>query len=344
MENRNRSREPKILVKPLGRYGGLDNIHLSLIVLVAILVTLLLVISYYKPPIMPSTQNNNCTYAYNGLCSEPIHNASMISKIAAQELASYNYVNTSLSLIPYISDVNNESISYMPKESDWYVNVPMKNPGSNTIVNFGMLINDKNVSDIVPFLQTVRPQTTPNQYVVSKGVVKLGGKVSCNQSGPLQVYWFIDPYANGNIRSLFNAVNISSEYGKNVSVSTYILSTQSTQAMISTYGIGALNLGKYVYCASRQENYADFVKALNISYVGTYIPQSTLQDIANSSGLNMSQLNSCIASSQTVINRQAVLASYYNITSTPTVVTDCQYLSIPQTESEALCYADKRFC
>ena len=74
------------------------------------------------------------------------------------------------------------------------------------------------------------------------------------------------------------------------------------------------------------------------------MPVGVLSSIANASRLNNGDLNSCIASSTQTIDNQALLASYYNVTQTPTVHNNCQYLSLPQTAAAAACYSNKSLC
>ncbi len=74
------------------------------------------------------------------------------------------------------------------------------------------------------------------------------------------------------------------------------------------------------------------------------MPPSELNSIANYSGLNLTALGTCVAGSTSAIDAQGYLASYYNITSTPVAIADCQYLAIPQTAGSAICYANGSIC
>jgi hypothetical protein len=348
---------PSVIVKPLGRTGGLDSIHLALVSLVVILIAILLVISFYKqspPTILPSNVSTNttsilsCEYgAANGRCILPLHNESQIKSYAEEFLAGYDTINTSLSLIPYLSEVNLMNLSYNPSNHYWYLSFPIENPSGGKLLHFSLMINDSNVSEIIPMIQTLSPAESAYQasgnLVVSKGVVSLSGKVACGTVSPLQVYWFVDPYSPGGISSLANMTSLQSKYGSKIKISLEILFTQYSQSVANTYGLNkTMQLGDYLFCSSEQggQPFVSFTKSLENSYSGSYISKSELSAYASNAGLNTSMINSCMNSAGTYINRQAVLAKYYNVISSPIVVTDCRYLSLPQTTADAIQYAN----
>ncbi|MEM3781351.1 MAG: hypothetical protein QXT43_00110 [Candidatus Micrarchaeaceae archaeon] len=331
------SNEPRIIVKPLGRFGGLDNIHVALIVVVALLIALLLVVSYSKPVIIK--QSNNTTIA------KPAHSGAEALAQVQRLLASYGTANSSLSLLPYIAEVQNYSLAYVASENEWLVTVPAVNPATGTRFVLGFLVNDTNISKIVPFIQTVTPSPISNNSVAYQGVVKLYNKYQCSTQRPLQLYWFIDPYEPGAIRSLLNASELESQFNGNISIGIKILNTQATQNIAKDYGIAnAQLLGKFIFCASNQSDFSGFVNYLNSEYTGSFMGLGELSNIANESGLNYSSLIECVNNSQTTLNDQALLAQYYNITQTPSVVVNCEYLTIPETARNAICYANSTIC
>lgn len=353
----NQIKVPSVIVKPLGKTGGLDSIHLALISLVVILIAVLLVISFYKQPLVNISTSNvstnttsvlTCEYGIaNGRCILPLHNESQIKSYAEEFLAGYSTINTSLSLLPYISEVNLMNFSYNPSNHYWYVSFPIENPSGGELLHFSMMINDSNVSEIIPMIQTISPAASAYQssgnLVVSKGVVALSGKVACGTASPLQVYWFVDPYSPGGISSLANMTSLQAEYGSKIKISLEILFTQYSQGIANVYGLNkTMQLGDYLFCSSEQpgQPFVSFTKSLENSYSGSYISKSQLSAYASNAGLNTSKINSCLNSAGTYINRQAVLAKYYNVISSPIVVTDCKYLSLPQTTNAAIQYAN----
>lgn len=339
-------KEPSVVIKPLGSMGGLDNIHLALVVLVVILIALLIAVAYTKPVPVPiftnATSNLTCSYgAESGNCITPMNSQAAIKQDAESFLASYNNVNSSLSILPYISNVSRMNLSYSVLTHDWYVTFPFQSPSSNTTTQFGMVINDRNTSQITPLIQLAKPTTLTTDYVVSTGVVQIAGQSTCSVQSPLQIYWFVDPYAPGGISSLVNMTNLQSQFGTKVSTSVKILYTQYSENIGSVYGLNnSLALGSYLFCASNQTGFGSFLERVSQTYNGGYMPSSVLAGLANSSGISSSEMSGCLSSAGTFINRQALLAKYYNITSNPAVVTDCRYLSIPQTELDAIRYAN----
>ncbi|MCL5427687.1 MAG: hypothetical protein M1321_00725, partial [Candidatus Marsarchaeota archaeon] len=198
-EDKGRLKEPSVVVKPLGRLGGLDGIHVALIVLVAIMAALLLAVSSFNRPTqaVPNNATNRtaCAYAFsNGTCASPLHNASQVRLSIERLIASYSYLNTSYALLPYITETNSMSLTYLPDSGEWYAVAPISQPGVNGTIYLSFLYNDKN-SSITPFIQAVKPSLTTQNYVKSYGVVMLQGKVACSTASPLQIYWFIDPYS-----------------------------------------------------------------------------------------------------------------------------------------------------
>lgn len=340
-------KEPSIIIKPLGRFGGLDNLHLMLIIVIVLLFLLLFVVSYGKPiTILANNTTGTCTNATAGAnCAVPIHNATQIKALAERVLASYANVNSSLSLLPFISNVGSMNVSYLQASKSWYVQVGAKNFVNNFAFQVGFLINDRNISQITPLLQTAVPSQLSNNTVVATGVIKMSGRYACLTPTPTHVYWFVDPYAVGAVKSLLNASDIMQLYGSRVNLTVKVVDGADTQRVSTSVGLfNALYLSKYALCASQQENFSAFATNLNTMYNGSYMSQSVLAGIANESKLNNVQLNGCINATNTELGAQGLLAQYYNITQTPSVVVGCQYLTLPQITQEALCYTNSTLC
>lgn len=329
-------KEPKVVVKPIGGLGGLDQIHVALIILVCVLVALVVVLAYYRPTAI--TVVNNTTAA------KPMHTSSEMLNLTERLLASYNNLNSSLNLLPYITNISAANITYISSIKSWLIRVPAANPATNVSFYVTFLINDSNTSKVLPLIQTVLPAKLSQNKVVAKGVVQLYNHYPCNKQ-PMPVYWFIDPYAPGGIKSLNYAVQLQNMLKGKVNVTIKIFSTQATQAIASQYGIAnAQLLGKYIFCASLQPNFEKFANILSSLFAGSFMGQIELSNIANESGLNYSELSSCIGTSQPIINNQALLASYYNITQVPSVIVDCNLMTLPQTAYDAVCFANSTLC
>ncbi|VVB76629.1 Uncharacterised protein [uncultured archaeon] len=339
-------KEPSLIIRPIGRFGGLDGLHVTLAIVAVLLLALLLVVSYSGPIVITnSTIASNCTYVHlNGTCAKPVHNATEVGMMVRRVLASYSGVNSSLSLLPFFSNVSSINSTYLPESKAWYSSLKVRNPAGNSTFQMSFLVSDSNLSSITPLIQTQVPSVISNNYVATQGAVLLSGKVSCG-SAATSVYWFIDPYATGSVRSLLNATRLESKFKSAINLTVNIINGPRTQAMSGQYGLdNATLLGRYVFCASKQSNFTSFVSNLDSLYSGAYMPGPVLSNVANVSRLNYTALQSCIATSTEKINNQALLASYYNITLTPLVVVDCNYLALPQTASSALCYVNGSLC
>ena len=342
--------EPKIVIKPIGRFGGLDGIHISLLILLVITLAFLLYISYARQSIViltNQTQNSSsCSYGYvNGTCITPLHNATQIEKIFEQYLAGYSTATGQESLLPFIANISKIKAFYLSNSRSWLVTVAEKYLGSNNTFLFSAIINDSNTNQIIPSVQTIKPLNITNDSVAGYGYLKLSNKVSCTNSTTTPIYWFIDPYSPGSINSLYYLQNISKKFNKTVLTNIDILYTQYSQEIANSKGLtNATLLGKYLFCASEQSSFNTFASTLNSSYENTYMSSSLLSSIARNSGLNISKLSSCISSAGTTINRQAILAKYYNITSSPSVIIGCQYEALPQTAYTALCSLKNESC
>lgn len=335
--------EPSIIVKPVSRFGGLDNIHVALIILVAILILVVIAISYNtKITVINETQNSTQTCVSN--CITPTHNATQARMYAERVLAGYSSLNGTVSLLPYLTNVSAMKASFLPALRQWYVSMPYTNPSGNATYTITIAIYDSNLTLAGTLFQGVSPPVSKN-YVVAPGVIQLAGQTSCSSSGSVQQDWFIDPYSPGGIQSLTQLTSLQNEFGSKINASIKPLFTQYSDAVSSTYGVNSTeNLEKYILCGSQQSNFTGFVAALNASYSGSYMPLSVLQGIAAKSGFNGTSFNSCIANSQSAIDAETVVARYYNITSSPSVLTDCQYISLPQTSRNAICYARPGLC
>ena len=343
------SNAAEILIKPVGKFGGLDNIHIALIALVVIMAAILIVSNYFEQPSTSITSNTSSTCAYgslNGTCISPIHTSAQVKSEVENYLANYASSNTSLSVLPFISNTSQMGVSYIPAEKEWYVEVPFKEPGSPSQYYFSAIVSDKNISDIVPYIETSKPASSGNNTVVGYGVVRLGSEaIACNSTNITSVYWFVDPYAPGSIPSLNNFTQLRSRFGSRINASIKILFTQYSQQVANSYGVqNADQLGEYVLCASVQPGFGSFEQSLNRIYTGSYISKNELASIANDSGLNNTQINTCLQNATTTINFQHDLAQHYDVIATPEIVTACKYLSIPQTASYSVCYADPSAC
>lgn len=341
--------ESSVLVKPISRFGGLDNIHLAMLILITILIATLLLVSYSSPIAYNQTAKNNtqhCPYYVNSSCITPTHNSSEVLMAASTLLASYTYLNSSLSILPFYTNISKAKVSFIPLQDAWYVSVPSSPPPNNATFYINMVISDKNLSAITPFIEMTRPSTNNRNYVVSDGVIQIYGKSSCASSNKTEMYWFMDPYSPGAISSLNKMIELENYFGSSLNLTPEMMfSPQYSGTVASVHGNNNTRaLGSYIYCASKEPQFPNFVSALESAYSGSYLSPNTLYLLARSSGMNMTSLSSCLSSSYSAINAQNYFSNYENIVSSVAVVTDCQYLAIPQTAMQSVCYANSSLC
>ena len=326
-----------MIVRPAVRRWGLDYLHVSLIVLVVILVALAFALSAFKSgPVYENCING----IVNGTCTGPAHSGAQALSAGESILASYAPVNSSLSLLAYYSSPNEGNASYIANSSEWLVQIPYLNPFSGNKYEVTMLLYDSNLSLVRPFLQTAAPAQITKNKVVSLGVIELAGKSMCTAQKPFPVYDIVDPYAPGATQGLFRGINASQTYGNEVNVSYKIVFTGYAVDKYSSYGINETQeVGAYLLCASNQPRFDAFLENYSLVFNGNPINALTLSQTAQGSGLNMSQLNTCLANASNVLTAQAKLTQFYNITTTPTFVINCRYSTIPQTLGYAIPYA-----
>lgn len=326
-------KEPVFIVKPVVKGYGLDYLHISLLVLIVILVALSFSLAYMKPAVTVQPANNST--------SSPTHNQSQVLSAAEHALVYYGNYNTSLSLLPYYSLINRSTASYVPSGKYWLVLIPYLSPfNSNAVYNFSVTIADSNLSVRNAFINTIAPVNEGGKTVVGLGTVSVDQTAVCNVTKPLPVYLITDPYAPGALPAISSAINASSKYGGSIDVKYFMVFSKYAIAHYQGFGIQQTQqLGNYMYCASKQSNFRQFVSNLSIAYTGEPLNNLTLSDVAQGSSLNMQALNACIVNSSTAINYQAEFASNYNITSTPQLIVNCRYLTIPQTLDYAINYS-----
>lgn len=336
----NQIKEPSMVVRPVSKLGGLDYIHVALAALVVILIALLLVVSYGKP----TTTTNHTVNTTNVTGVKALHNSTQVKMIMERFLASYQNINSSFSLLPFSSNVSAINVSFVPSLREWYSTVPVRWPGTNQTFTLSAIVNDLNGSVVLSQVQISRPAALSSNYVVAQGVVKVSGAYACG-TNQTSLYWFIDPYTPGSLQSLSNMTALRSKYGGELNATVKILFSQYSERIADAYGLNNSEaLGEYLFCASTQDNFSGFVNNVEVQSANGYVSRSALSQLANVSKLNTSALNTCLSTSLQKINYQALLAQHYNITSSPLTLTDCQYLAIPQTTNNALCYDNNRFC
>ena len=333
------NKEPVFIVRPVRKNFGLDYLHISLMVLVIALVALAFGISLFKPG---SSAASSCQYgSLNGTCMMPIHNSSQALLGAEKILAAYGSFNSSLSLLPYYSLVNQSSVDYLPSQGQWYISVPYLDPVShNRVFRVSFSIYDSNLSLATPYTQMLPPISYTNNSVAGLGSVSLSGRTLCQTTAPIPVYLITDPYSPGALGAVSSAVNARREFGSKVNMSYYFVFGAPSIRFYKSFGLVQTQaLGQYLSCASRQGNFAGYAANVSSVFTGTPISNSTLYDIATASNLNTTKLNTCLANVSEALNYQAQLSDLYNLRYSPGFVVNCKYGTIPETLNYSIAYA-----
>ncbi len=333
-------KEPVFIIRPAMKNYGLDYLHITLLALVIVLIVLAFALSMFKQGIVVK----NCQYGVNatGACNETVHNSTQALASAERYLAAYSNINTSLSLIPYFALVNRSDVSYLPQSRKWLVVVPYVDPlAENTVFNISLLLYDSNLSLSNSFLQTLSPSVPTNNSVVALGVVNIHGEAACKTSTPIPVYVVTDPYAPGMLNALNAAINTSNSYGNSINTTYFFIFGGYSIQYYNSFGVAhTQQLGRYLSCASMQQGrFSQFISNLSIAYNGKPMENQTLYQIVQGSGLNISEFNGCMQNVTTALNLQADFANLYHIVSTPTIIVNCRYSTIPQTMRYAINYS-----
>jgi hypothetical protein len=328
-------KEPVFIIRPVQKNLGLDYLHITLIVLVVALIALAFGISAFKPgPV-------GCQYGtINGTCATPVHNSTQALHAAEQIIASYGSINTSISLLPYYTLVNQSTVTYNPVQGQWYVSVPYIDPVSKSkTFRVSFSIYDTNLTLATPYTQMISPVTYTNNSVVGLGSVAIAPRAMCKTTAPIPVYLVTDPYSSGAFGAISQAVN-TARTNSQINMSYYFVFGQPAISQYKGYGAGATQqLGQYLSCASYQPHFQGFAANVSSVFTGVPIPNATLENIAQASNINTTQLNSCLVNASQSLDFQAQLAALYSIQSGPSFVVNCKYDTIPYTLNYSIAYA-----
>jgi hypothetical protein len=334
------SKEPVFIIRPANKNLGLDYLHITLIALVIILVAVAFALTTFKQ----GTIITNCQFGSNSnaTCNSTIHTSAQALSAAERQLAAYSNVNTSLSLIPYYALVNQSKVSYLVETKQWIVTIPYIDPlVKNEVFNVSLLLYDSNLTLASAYLQTLKPGIPTNNSVVALGAVNIAGEAQCKTTTPIPVYVVTDPYSPGTISTINSTIHTAQLYGNKINVSYFFIFGGYSQQFYSSFGIPQTQLlGQYMECASRQpDKFPAFLSNLSIVYTGRPLENETLSQVEVGSGLNASKFGDCMDNVTTTLDIQSQFAKLYNIVSTPTIIVNCRYSTIPQSINYAINYS-----
>ncbi len=329
------SKAPVFLVRPASKAGGLDYLHITLIILVVILIGLAVALTRFS-----SVKLVNCQYGIvNGTCANEVSNSTQAIMAARRIMASYSTVNTSLSLLPFYTLPNSYTATYLPQNGGWLVYTPYQDPytGANIIM---YLVLNNNLTLNTSVMQTLSPIKETDNYVVAPGVVSLSGKSDATTSTPIPVNLILDVYAKGSISAIQSAINASLKYKGEVNVSYDFIFTNASVSKYAEYGKGNTQiLASYIFCASSRPEFSNFILNLSKVFSGNPIDIPELNAVSNGTGINYTYMQSCLSNSSKPLYYQSLFAQLYNVTSTPEFIVNGKYQTISTKLDQAINYS-----
>ena len=332
------SNGPVFVIRPANKKFGFDNLHISLMALTLILLALAIALAAFRPgPII-----QNCAYGVVNytVCATPAHNNSQALDAAESILASFTSLNLPYQILPYYSLVDQANTFYINSSNEWLVTIPYRDPIVNATGMLSMLLYGNNLTLANAYLPTPRPVNYTNDRTIAYGVVGIHGQTPHVTKPPYPVYLFVDPYDAGAFASLFDAINASQKYGSEINMSYYFLFTpQGADRFYNNDGINVTQeLGYYLYCASKQQQFPEFVQNLSTEFSGTPPSNLTLYSIALGAGINIAPLDTCIANAGSALEAQVRLFNLYHPQTVPIFVLNDKYLTLPETLDTAINY------
>ena len=326
---------PAFIVKSATRRGGLDYLHITLIVLVVVLVGLALSLSRFS-----AVKLVNCEYGVvNGTCASQSYNSSAVLMSAKKIIAGYLSSNTSLSLIPYYTIPSEYNAIYAPVSQKWFVYTPYIDPYTNQTVGMFLVLN-KNLSLNESLSQTIPPSYTSNDYVIANGTVKLAGHVASTTSKPIPINLVVDPYSKDSVRAIEAMINASKTFGNEITPKYDFIFTATAQSKYQSFGIVETQaLASYIFCASNQTEFPSFMNYTSVAFTGNPVPVSSLDTITNQSGINYTYMRECVLNSAKPLYYQSLFAQFYNITTTPEFIVNGEYETISTRLNASIGYA-----
>ncbi len=326
---------PAFIVKPATRGGGLDYLHITLILLVLILIGIALALSRFT-----SVKLVNCEYGIvNGTCASQSYNTSAALMSAKRIIAGYAASNTSLSLIPYYTIPSEYNAIYIQSSKTWFVYTPYIDPYTNQTVSMLLVLN-RNLSLNESLSQTIPPPYTSNDYAVANGTVKLAGHVASATSKPIPVNLVIDPYSKGSVPAIKALINASKRYGNAITPEYDFIFTATAQSKYPSFGkVETQALAAYIFCASNQTGFQNFMNYTAVAFTGNPVPISSLNTIINQSDINYTYMRECVLNSAKPLYYQSLFAQFYNITETPEFIVNGEYETISTRLNASIEYA-----
>ncbi|MGC8567890.1 MAG: hypothetical protein ACP5RP_00745 [Candidatus Micrarchaeia archaeon] len=334
---------PVFLIKPASKMAGLDYLHISLIILVIILIAVSFALASFKRGIIIQNNTQACANSIS-YQNQNITNSNAALRSVERLIGSYKNTNTSFDLLPFYTLVNESNVSYSPFTHLWTVVIPYIDPLYYYKKFYVVSVVNSSFYPKYIALSMPMPNLTSSSYVAAPGILAIN-TTPCSSTLPIPVDMISDPYGPYTINAIYQAINISKEYGNKINMNYFFIFSKYSDEMYSQYGINETQLmGKYLFCASKQSRFPAFMGNFTKVFSGTPLSNQMLYMIANASGLNMNNMNSCLSTSAKALADQEMLVSgIYKIIFTPSYVINCEYQTIPPFANRTINYSIQQY-
>lgn len=195
------------------------------------------------------------------------------------------------------------------------------------------------------------PRTFSNDMVVTKGVVKLTGKLNCSED-KIMVMEFFDLYCDPCIDAQGKMLQFRNKFNESIEYEYKFLLTHSLD-LAPKYGLENVSKGlEYFVCVRNTASEGMFEEFKECAIEAYSKHKETPLEPAELDACilwksNRSELDECLRTAYIDLNRDRLLAETYSIVGTnehppmgtPTIVVDCQYKTSVDYAEKALCYA-----
>ncbi|MCX6775723.1 MAG: DsbA family protein [Candidatus Micrarchaeota archaeon] len=304
-----------------------------LLVLAIIVIAALSYIIVSRPPAGPQYNVINLTI----LTPTPKHNISEVKRFMARVMDSY-------SDLPYADPT---TLYFRDEKGLWEEVVLMNKSGSAK--NVMIRVYDSNLTLENIFVEGPKPIVLSNDEVVTKGVVKLSGKLNCSQD-KIRAFVFFDLYCPPCIAAENKIDELRQKFNSSMDFEYKIILTHSYD-LAPKYGLeNVTKAAGYLLCSRAQGKLEEFKRCAIDAYMKheeVPLTPDELSQCVNSTSLDITALDECMGSYYVDLNRDRTLAETYSIVETkqlyavgaPVVTVDCMYKAEVAYAEAAICYA-----
>lgn len=275
--------------------------------------------------------------AQNYTQATPKQNVSDVSRFIGRVMDSYSD----------LAYADRSTPRFLPEEGVWEEVVLLNRTGSAK--NIRIRVYDSNLTLQSVFVEGPKPLSLSNDEVVAKGVVRMSGKRSCSED-KVRVFVFFDLYCPPCIKAEEMIEELKEKFNRSATFEYKIILTHSYD-LAQKYGLDNISLAAgYLLCSRAQGRLDEFKRCAVDAYTKheeVPLTPMELEECANSSSLNLAELNECMKTYYIDLNRDRMLAETYSLVGSiqtvpsgaPVVAVDCMYKAEASYAEAAICYA-----